>query len=154
MQSKRIEICVGMFMILGIAALVMLTLQVSNAGKGMVDTYELKARFTNVGGLNEKAPVMVGGVRIGRVSHIRIDKNDYNAVVTLLIDTQYDNIPIDTGAAILTSGLLGAQFIGLSPGADESFLEPGDTLAFTQSAIQLESLISQFMFNQGNGEQR
>jgi len=152
-QSKRTEIWVGIFMLLGMVALVMLAIQVSGAGKGTGDTYELKARFENVGGLNEKAPVMIGGVRIGRVGDIGINKADYSAVVTLLIDTRYDNLPIDTGAAVLTSGLLGAQFVGLSPGADEFFLEPGDTLELTQSAIQLESLVRQFLFNRAKGEE-
>ncbi len=136
-------------MTLGIAALALLTVQVSGPGGGGGETYLLQARFENVGGLNEKAPVMIGGVRVGRVGAIRIDRDDFSAVVSLLIDQQYNNLPIDTGAAILTSGLLGAQFVGLSPGADEFFLESGDTLEFTQSAVQLESLISQFMFNQG-----
>ena len=149
MHSKKIEIWVGVFMTLGIAALALLTVQVSGPSGGGGETYPLQARFENVGGLNEKAPVMIGGVRVGRVGIIRIDKDDFSAVVSLLIDQQYNNLPIDTGAAILTSGLLGAQFVGLSPGADELLLEPGDTLEFTQSAVQLESLISQFMFNQG-----
>ncbi|NKB61445.1 MAG: outer membrane lipid asymmetry maintenance protein MlaD [Gammaproteobacteria bacterium] len=153
MQSKAIEVWVGIFMLIGVAALVMLAVQVSGAGKGGGETYRLEAKFENVGGLNEKAPVMIGGVRIGRVGGIRIDKDDYGAVVELDIEKQYDNLPIDTGASILTAGLLGAQFVGLSPGADDFFLEPGDMLELTQSAIQLENLISQFMFNQGKGEE-
>ncbi len=153
MQSKAIEVWVGIFMLIGVAALVMLAVQVSGAGKGGGETYRLEAKFENVGGLNEKAPVMIGGVRIGRVGGIRIDKDDYGAVVELDIEKQYDNLPIDTGASILTAGLLGAQFVGLSPGADDFFLEPGDMLELTQSAIQLENLIRQFMFNQGKGEE-
>ena len=125
----------------------------SGAGQGGGDTYRVEAKFENIGGLNEKAPVMIGGVRVGRVGGIRIDRGDYSAVVSLDIDAKYDNLPIDTGASILTAGLLGAQFVGLSPGADDFTLEPGDMLEFTQSAIQLESLISQFMFNQGKGEE-
>ena len=137
-------------MIAGVAALAMLAVQVSSAGTGGNDTYRLEARFDNVGGLNVKAPVMIGGVKVGRVGEIWIDKEDYVPVVGLDIDTAYDALPLDTGASILTSGLLGAQFVGLSPGSDDFVLEPGDTMDFTQSAIQLESLISQFMFNQGS----
>ncbi len=152
MQRNNIEIWVGIFMLIGIAALVMLAVQVSNAGTGSSQTYRVEARFDNVGGLNIKAPVMIGGVRVGRVGAIWIDKEDYVPVVGLDIDKQYDSLSMDTGASILTSGLLGAQFIGLSPGSSDFFLEEGDTVEFTQSAIQLESLISQFMFSQGSGK--
>ena len=149
MQKRSLEIWVGVFMLMGIAALAMLAIQVSSAGKGGGDTYRIEARFDNVGGLNVKAPVMIGGVRVGRVGDIWIDQEEYVPVVGLDISTRYDTLPDDTGASILTAGLLGAQFVGLSPGASDIFLEEGDTLEFTQSAIQLESLISQFMFNQG-----
>ena len=154
MQKRSLEIWVGLFMLAGIAALAMLAVQVSSAGSGGGDTYRLEARFDNVGGLNVKAPVMIGGVKVGRVGEIWIDKEDYVPVVGLDILKDYAELPIDTGASILTSGLLGAQFIGLSPGSDEFYLEPGDTMDFTQSAIQLESLISQFMFNQGSGKDK
>ncbi len=146
MQRKSIEIWVGIFMLCGIAALVMLAIQVSAAGTGANKTYRVEAKFDNVGGLNVKAPVMIGGVRVGRVSGIWIDKEDYSAVVGLDIDQQYDTLALDTGASILTAGLLGAQFIGLSPGFSDIYLEDGDTLELTQSAIQLESLIGQFLF--------
>lgn len=149
MQRKSIEIWVGIFMLVGIAAIVMLAVQVSTAGTGASKSYRLEARFDNIGGLNVKAPVMIGGVRVGRVGAIWIDKKDYVAVVGLDIDQQYDTLTVDTGASILTSGLLGAQFVGLSPGFSDIYLEQGDTLELTQSAIQLESLISQFMFSQG-----
>ena len=153
MQSRRLEIWVGLFMLLGLAALALLAIQVSGAGGGAGDTYRIKAKFENIGGLNEKAPVMIGGVRVGRVGEISIDRDDYSAVVALDIESKYDNLPIDTGASILTAGLLGAQFVGLSPGADDFVLEPGDVLDFTQSAVQLESLISQFMFDKDKGEE-
>ena len=146
MQRKSIEIWVGIFMLCGIAALVMLAIQVSAVGTGANKTYRVEAKFDNVGGLNVKAPVMIGGVRVGRVSGIWIDKEDYSAVVGLDIDQQYDTLALDTGASILTAGLLGAQFIGLSPGFSDIYLEDGDTLELTQSAIQLESLIGQFLF--------
>ena len=152
MKTKSIEIWVGIFMLAGLAALTMLAVQVSNAGGGGGDTYRIHAQFSNVGGLNEKAPVMIGGVRIGRVGDIAIDTDTYRAVVGMDIEARYDNLPSDTGAAILTAGLLGAQFVGLQPGGDDFYLEDGDSIEITQSAIQLESLISQFIFSQGEGE--
>lgn len=149
MQKRSIEILVGLFMLLGVAALAMLAVNVSSAGGGVSSSYRLQARFDNIGGLSIKAPVMIGGVRIGRVGDIWIDQEAFTPVVALDIDTKYDNLPDDTGAAILTSGLLGAQFVGLSPGSSDFTLEAGDIIEFTQSAVQLESLISQFMFSQG-----
>lgn len=149
MQRKSIEIWVGIFIIAGLAALTMLAVQVSNAGAGGGSTFRITANFTNVGGLSEKAPVMIGGVRIGRVGEITIDMESYRAVVGMDIDVRYDNLPVDTSASILTAGLLGAQYIGLQPGGDDLYLEEGDSLDITQSALQLESLISQFMFSLG-----
>lgn len=154
MHSKTvrgIEIWVGIFLLAGLAALTMLAVQVSDAGRGG-ETFRVYAQFDNVGGLNEKAPVMIGGVRVGRVAAISIDKENYNAVVGLDIDAQYDNLPTDTGASILTAGLLGAQFVGLQPGAEDIYLQGGDHIEITQSAIQLETLISQFMFARGDAE--
>lgn len=149
-QRRSIDILVGAFILLGLAALAMLAIQVSDAGTGGGATYRVNAHFSNVGGLNAKAPVMVGGVRIGRVGGISMDKQSYRAVVALDIDATYDNLPIDSSASILTSGLLGAQFVGLQPGGDDFYLQNGDIIEITQSAIQLESLISQFMFSQGS----
>ena len=126
----------------------MLALKVSGSAGTGGDVYRIQARFENVGGLSEKAPVMVGGVRIGRVAEISMDREDYSAVVGMDISTHFDNLPIDTGASILTSGLLGAQFVGLEPGAEDVYLQQGDEIDITQSAIQLETLISQFMFSQ------
>jgi len=150
-MRKSIEIWVGVFILLGLAALTMLAVQVSSAGGGG-GTYRINAHFDNIGGLAEKAPVMIGGVRVGRVGVIGIDRDSYEAVVGLDIEAKYDNLPADTSASILTAGLLGAQFVGLQPGADDFYLQDGDALEITQSAIQLESLISQFMFSQGRGE--
>lgn len=147
MGKKTLELWVGLFILAGLAALAMLAMKVGNMNAGVKDGYHITARFENVGGLNIKAPVMIGGVRIGRVSNIRIDKDDYSALVEMAVDSHYDNLPLDTSAAVLTSGLLGAQFVGLEPGGDDIFLKNGDELELTQSAIQLESLIGQFMFN-------
>jgi phospholipid/cholesterol/gamma-HCH transport system substrate-binding protein len=152
MHTKSIEVWVGIFMLVGFAALAMLAFQVSNSTAGGGQTYRIEAQFDNVGGLTVKAPVMIGGVKVGRVGAIWIDKEDYVAVVGLDINTVYDTLPDDTGASVLTSGLLGAQFVGLSPGSSDFYLVDGDMLEFTQSALQLESLISQFMFNQGKSK--
>ena len=151
MQSKAIETWVGLFMLAGIAALVMLALQVSGSAGTGGDVYRINARFENVGGLSAKAPVRIGGVKVGRVAEITMDKDDYSAIVAMDIDSHYDNIPIDSGASILTSGLLGAQFVGIDIGAEDAYLENGEEMDITQSAIQLETLISQFMFSQGKG---
>lgn len=141
-------------MLIGMASLAMLAFKVSGSAGAGGDVYRINARFQNVGGLSEKAPVMVGGVRIGRVAEITIDRDDYSAVVGMDVDSYYNNLPIDSGASILTSGLLGAQFVGLEPGAEDIYLESGDEIEITQSAIQLETLISQFMFSQaGNNSQ-
>ncbi len=148
-MQKHIEILVGLFIVAGLAALTMLAVQVSAAG-GDGNTFRISASFRNVGGLNTKAPVMVSGVRVGRVGGIEIDQDTYNAVVTMDIEARYDNLPIDTSAAILTAGLLGSQFVGLQPGADDFYLQGGDSLEITQSALQLETLISQLLFKGGD----
>ncbi len=150
MRNKNPEMWAGIFMLAGVGALGMLAFNVSESGPGAGQTYTVQARFGNVGGLSVRAPVMIGGVRVGRVGNISIDKQEYIPVVDLHIDSRYDTLPEDTGASILTAGLLGAQYIGLSPGSSEFYLEEGDVLEFTQSAIQLESLISRFMFSQGS----
>ncbi len=147
MQKSAVEIWVGLFMAMGIAAIALLALKVSGPVGAGGESFRIQARFENVGGLNERAPVMVGGVRIGRVTKISMDKEDYSAVVDMDIDVTYDNLSIDTSASVLTTGLLGAKFIGLEPGAEEIFLVEGDEIEITQSSIQLETLISQFMFN-------
>ena len=149
MERKSIEIWVGIFILAGLAALIMLAVQVSNAGGGSGDTFRISANFNNIGGLNAKAPVMIGGVRVGRVGEISIDKESYRAAVGMDLDTRYDNLPIDTSASIFTAGLLGAQFVGLQVGGEDIYLEEGDRLDITQDAIQLEELIGQFLFSQG-----
>ncbi len=148
-QRKSIEIWVGIFIVAGLAGLTMLAVQVSNAGAGGGDIFRISATFNNVGGLSEKAPVMIGGVRVGRVGDISIDKESYRAVVSMDIDAHYDNLPIDTSASIFTAGLLGAQFVGLQTGGEDIYLQEGGRLDLTQDAIQLEDLIGKFLFNQG-----
>ena len=152
MFSKTLEFIVGLFVLLGVAALAVLATQVGSASFGHTDSYKLTANFENIGGLNVKAPVAIGGVRIGRVTAIDLDTELYSARVTMAIEDTYDELPIDTSAAILTSGLLGAQFVGLDPGGDFELLADGDEIELTQSTIQLENLIGRFMFSGPEGE--
>lgn len=148
MQRRSMEIMVGVFVAVGLAALFMLAMQVSNISAiNVEDGYELQARFDNIGGLKVRSPVRVGGVRIGRVTGIEYDSNTYEAVVSLVIDKRYDRLPTDTIGGIYTAGLLGEQYIGLEPGGSETYLKQGDQLGKTQSALVLEQLIGQFLFN-------
>ncbi len=145
MGKKSIETLVGLFVLLGIAGLVFLSLQAANlASFNSSDTYTLQARFDNVGGLKARAPVRSAGVTIGRVTSITIDTQTYQGVVTLAVDRELQ-FPRDTSAKILTAGLLGDQYIGLTPGADEKMLAAGETIRQTQSAVVLENLIGQFI---------
>ncbi len=152
MQSKGLEFMVGLFLLAGLAALAVLATKVGTVpSKGGADNYEVHASFENIGGLNVKAPVAIGGVKIGRVTDITLDEDDFSAKVTMSIEGAYNNLPFDTSAAVLTSGLLGAQFVGLEPGGEEDFLADGDEIELTQSTIQLENLIGRFMFNAAEG---
>jgi phospholipid/cholesterol/gamma-HCH transport system substrate-binding protein len=151
MGKKSIETLVGLFVLLGLAGLVFLSLQAANlASFSSSDTYTLQARFDNVGGLKARAPVRSAGVTIGRVTSITIDAQTYQGVVTLAVDRELQ-FPRDTSAKILTAGLLGDQYIGLTPGADEKMLAAGETIRQTQSAVVLENLIGQFI-NRGAAE--
>lgn len=154
MNRNSVEIVVGLFVLAGIAALIMLTTKVGNLGGGgsVEDAYAVTAKFDNIGGLNIKAPVTLAGVRVGRVTDIEVDREDHVAVVTMSLAGGYDNLPMDTAASILTSGLLGSQFVGLEPGGDEEMLAEGSEITLTQSALQLEELISQMVFMQAEGE--
>ncbi len=146
MDRKFIDLWVGIFMLMGIVALLFLSLRVGNLGDDRPSsTYSVEAKFSNIGGLKAKAPVKTAGVLVGRVADIRFDNKDFNAVVTLSMDKRY-SFPKDTSASILTSGLLGEVYIGLEPGGDEKILAGGDKITLTQSAVVLERLIGQFMF--------
>lgn len=148
MQRKTLEVWVGLFVAAGLIALAVLAFRVGNLTVADVSNgYEVKARFDNIGGLKVKSAVTMAGVRVGRVSAIGFDSERYQAVVTMDIDGRYNRIPVDSSAAILTSGLLGEQYIGLEPGGSEQYLKNGDTLRYTQSAVVLEKLISQFLFS-------
>jgi phospholipid/cholesterol/gamma-HCH transport system substrate-binding protein len=155
MQTSRLlEIWVGFFIALGLLALLFLALQVSNLAEFTPDqkSYKLTARFENIGALRVRAPVSIAGVTIGRVSHIGYDQQSYQAVVEMQIEPAYSRLPVDTSASILTSGLLGEQYVGLSPGGADEYLKDGDPLELTQSAFVLEQMISRFLFSKAEGE--
>jgi len=156
MQATRfMEIVVGLFVALGFAALLMLAFQVSNLGTTFGEEgYTITAKFENIGGLKTKSPVKMGGVTIGRIQAIRYDDTLYQAVVTMQIQNQYRQIPLDTSASIYTSGLLGEQYIGLEPGAESLYLENNNEIDpnLTQSAVILEQLIGQFLYRAAAGD--
>jgi phospholipid/cholesterol/gamma-HCH transport system substrate-binding protein len=147
MNRRSLDIWVGFFVALGFAAIMFLALRVaSSATLAAADGYEVKAKFDNIGGLKVRAPVKSAGVVVGRVAGIRFDNQSFEAVVTMNVDKRY-SFPKDTAAKILTSGLLGEQYVGLVAGGDTVNLKDGDTLKITQSAIVLENLISQFLYS-------
>jgi len=147
MNRKSIETLVGMFVLLGMLGLLFLALKAANlASFGGNDTYAVTARFDNVGGLKVRAPVRSAGVTVGRVTGIGLDSKTFQGLVTLDIDRAYQ-FPRDSSAKILTSGLLGDQYVGIEPGADDKNLAPGQLITHTQSAVVLENLIGQFLFN-------
>lgn len=153
-HSRLIEIGVGLFVAAGMAALFMLAMQVSNLSNSISgDTYAITAAFENIGGLKVRSPVTVSGVRVGRVDSIDYDSRAYEAVVTLSIDSRYNSFPEDTSASIFTSGLLGEQYIALEPGGSETNLAEGDRLQLTQSALVIEQLVGQFLYNQAGKQQ-
>jgi phospholipid/cholesterol/gamma-HCH transport system substrate-binding protein len=148
MNTKSVEIGVGVFVALGLAALLMLAMKVSNLAELTApDGYQLTARFENIGGLKVRAPVTMAGVRVGRVTEIDFDDNTYQAVVGFSVNPRYARIPLDTSASIFTAGLLGEQYIGLEAGGDEEFLTEGGEILLTQSAIVLEQVIGQFLYS-------
>ena len=147
MSRKELDLWVGVFVAMGFAALLFLALKVANLSSfSAADAYDVKARFDNIGGLKVRAPIKSAGVVVGRVTGIGFDNQTFEAVVTMSIDSRYQ-FPLDTGAKILTSGLLGEQYIGLAAGGDDKNLKGGDTLKITQSAVVLENLISQFLYS-------
>lgn len=146
-HTKTLDTLVGLFVAAGIAALFFLAMQVSNLSTFVAkDGYVVTARFENSGGLKVRAPVSVAGVRIGQVSNISFDSKTYQSVVKMRIDKQYDTLPDDTSASILTSGLLGEQYVGLDPGGSTEYLKDGSELEITQSALVLEQMIGKFLF--------
>ena len=147
MNRSMIDLWVGVFVALGFAALLFLALKVGNlATFSDNQTYLVQARFANIGGLKVRAPIKSAGVVVGRVADIRFDNETYEALVSMTLGTSYQ-FPRDTTAKILTSGILGEQYIGLEAGGDGVMLKNGDRVRLTQSAVVLENLISQFLFN-------
>jgi len=156
MTRKELDLWVGLFAVLGIGAMLFLSLKVANllSSFSSADVYPIKAKFENIGGLKVRAAVKSAGVVVGRVGEIRFDNESFEAVVALNIDSRFQ-FPKDSSAKILTSGLLGEQYVGITAGGDSVNLKAGDTLKLTQSAVVLENLIGQFLYNkaaEGDGK--
>jgi phospholipid/cholesterol/gamma-HCH transport system substrate-binding protein len=147
MERSNHDVWVGLFVLIGAAAILFLALQSANLlSLSFQPTYKIAARFDNIGGLKPKAAVKSAGVVVGRVDSIGFDTRSFQAQVTLALDNRY-HFPKDSSLKILTSGLLGEQYIGIEAGADEKVLAAGDTITTTQSAVVLENLIGQFLYN-------
>ena len=147
MQRKSLDFWVGIFVLLGAAALFFLAMKAGNMSSlSFEQTYPVITKFDNIGGLKPRAPVKSAGVVVGRVADIKFDDKSYQALVTLQLQSNY-KFPKDTSAKILTSGLLGEQYIGLEAGGDTNNLVAGDRIKMTQSAVVLENLISQFLYS-------
>ena len=150
-QSRTVEIWVGIFVAAGLAALFVLAMRVSNLSTFTTeDGYQLVARFENVSGLKERSPVTMAGVRIGRVAEISFDPQTYEAVVSMEIGQSFEQIPEDSVAGIYTSGLLGEKYIGIQAGVADDFLAGGDRIRGGQSSLVLEELIGKFLFNRAD----
>ncbi|WP_298581514.1 outer membrane lipid asymmetry maintenance protein MlaD [uncultured Luteimonas sp.] len=149
-RGPRLEFAVGAFLVLALASLLVLAIASTNGRFGFsADSYELTARFTQVGQLRPNAPVKIGGVTIGRVARIDLDPEKFDSIVTLAIDSRFDAIPIDTSAGILTGGLLGESYVGLQPGGDMEVFKPGEELVFTTPAVDLIQMVGKYMFSGG-----
>jgi phospholipid/cholesterol/gamma-HCH transport system substrate-binding protein len=147
-NTRTVEIGVGLFVASGMAALFMLAMQVSNLSTlGNEDGYEITASFQNIGGLKVRAPVTVSGVRVGRVDDITYDFNTFEAVVSMKIGSKFAGFPEDTSASIFTAGLLGEQYVALDPGGSMTNLVDGSRIQLTQSALVMEQIIGQFLYN-------
>ncbi len=152
MQRKSLDIWVGFFVIIGALALMFLALKAGNMSSlSFEKTYSVKTGFDNIGGLKPRAPIKSAGVVVGRVGDIRFDDQEFRALVLLQIEERY-KFPKDSSAKILTSGLLGEQYISIEPGSDEKNLVNGDQIKMTQSALVLENLISQFIYSKATEE--
>ena len=152
--NYKVELASGIFLLLGIAAMVWLAMRATDYGQEIgKDTYSISARFTNIAGLREKAPVKIGGVTVGMVKSIVLDPVMFEAIVNMDIATRFNEIPSDTGASVLTSGVLGDRYIGLQPGGAPDMLVDGDELFITQSALILEQVIGKYLFNAGSAEE-
>ncbi len=151
-NTKTTDTLVGLFVASGVAALFFIAMQISNLSSYSNDTsYTITARFANSGSLKIKSPISLAGVHVGRVSNISVDESSYEAIVEMQINANY-NLPDDTSASIFTAGLLGEQYISLEPGGSEDFLQPDGVIDITQSAIVIEEIIGQFLFDKASGE--
>jgi phospholipid/cholesterol/gamma-HCH transport system substrate-binding protein len=147
-STRTIDISTGLFVMLGFAAILFMVTQITNRGFSLRnDSYSIEAAFENIGGLKPGAPVAMAGVTIGRVDDIKYDMKLYKAIVTMRIDGRYNNIPNDSDASIYTAGLLGGQYIGLTPGGSDEPYKDGEQVVMANDAIVLESLISKYLFN-------
>lgn len=146
--NYKVEVASGIFLLLGVAALIWLATKATNYGQEIgKEAYFVSARFANIADLKDRAPVKIGGVTVGLVDKVTLDPVTFEAVVELRIDQRFKEIPADSSAAILTSGVLGDRYVGLEPGGDIDVLEDGDEIFVTQSAVVLEQLVSKFLFN-------
>ncbi|OEC47253.1 outer membrane lipid asymmetry maintenance protein MlaD [Pseudomonas sp. 1D4] len=151
MQIRTLEIGVGLFLLAGLLALLLLALRVSGLSVGSAgETYKVYAHFDNIAGLTVRAKVTMAGVTIGRVTAIDLDRDSYTGRVTMELEKKVDNLPTDSTASILTAGLLGEKYIGISVGGDDRLLKDGSTIRDTQSALVLEDLIGKFLLNTVN----
>ena len=152
--NYKVEFASGIFLLLGIAALIWLAMRATDYGQEIgKDTYRISARFTNVADLRVKSPVKIAGVTVGMVESIVLDPVMFEAVVHMNIATRFNEIPSDTGASVLTSGVLGDRYIGLEPGGAPDMLVEGDELFITQSALILEQVIGKYLFNADSTEE-
>jgi len=152
--NYKVELASGIFLFLGIAALIWLAMRATDYGQDIgKDTYTISARFTNIGDLKDRSPVKIGGVTVGMVESIELDPVTFEAVVSMNVASKFDEIPSDTGASVLTSGVLGDRYIGLEPGGAPEMLQDGDELFITQSALILEQAIGKYLFNAGSKEE-
>ncbi|CAK9891093.1 MULTISPECIES: outer membrane lipid asymmetry maintenance protein MlaD [Pseudomonas] len=148
MQNRTLEIGVGLFLLAGILALILLALRVSGlSASPSSDTYKVYANFDNIAGLTVRAKVTMAGVTIGKVTAIDLDRDTFTGRVTLQLEKRVDNLPVDSTASILTAGLLGEKYIGISVGGEDAVLKDGATIHDTQSALVLEDLIGKFLLN-------
>ena len=150
--NYKVELTSGIFLLLGIAAMLWLATKATDYGMQVGDdTYQVNARFSNVADLKTRSPVKIGGVTVGLVEKISLDPVTFDALVEMQIDRRFSDIPSDTSASILTSGMLGDRYIGLDPGGAMEALTDGDEIFITQSAVVLETLISKYLFNNDKG---
>lgn len=153
--NYKVELSSGIFLLMGIAALLWLATEATDYGMQIGDdTYKVTARFANVADLKTRAPVKIGGVTIGLVESINLDPIDFDAIVEMQIDSRFSDIPNDSGASVLTSGVLGDRYIGLDPGGALEALTDGDEIFVTQPAVVIETLISKYLFNSDKGDEK